>query len=181
MDYYAHSFGDGGDRSKWQPLAEHLLAVAKLAEQFAREALPGDEDFAHAARLAGLLHDLGKYRPEFQAMLAGAAKTKATRHKQAGAARAAGANRPDLAYAIAGHHGGLPDRGALKDGINGPGGNDVARKGRGTAWSDCPASGCGPIPSYTPRTCLRSIGFAEAERVERFARGARPRDDESEN
>ena len=56
MPYYAHSLKDT-DESKWQLLSEHLVAVAKLAEQFAREARPDDVDFAHAARLAGLLHE----------------------------------------------------------------------------------------------------------------------------
>jgi hypothetical protein len=58
MPYYAHSLKDTADRSHWQPLAEHLVAVAELAERFAREARPGDDDFAHAARLARLRHDL---------------------------------------------------------------------------------------------------------------------------
>lgn len=41
MDDYAHSCGDEGDRSKWQPLADHLVAAADFADGFAREALPG--------------------------------------------------------------------------------------------------------------------------------------------
>lgn len=149
MPYYAHSLA-GADRSKWQPLAEHLVAVADLAERFAREARPDDEDFAHAARLAGLLHDLGKYRPEFQAMLRGAPKTTATRHKQAGVAYAADQQRLDVAFAIAGHHGGMPDRAALKDGLLGPSGRDVVQRHWGTAAQDCPPI-AGPVSSL-PRS-----------------------------
>lgn len=39
MRYYAHRFGDDGDRSKWQPLEDHLLAVADLTHYCARDAL----------------------------------------------------------------------------------------------------------------------------------------------
>lgn len=42
-------------------LEEHLQAVAQLADQFASVFGSGDW-----ARLAGLWHDLGKYRPAFQ-------------------------------------------------------------------------------------------------------------------
>lgn len=59
MDDYAHSFGDDGDRSKCQPLAEHLVAVADLAERFAREALPRADDPFEAMRLARLRYHLG--------------------------------------------------------------------------------------------------------------------------
>lgn len=138
MPYYAHSLKSAGE-SQWQPLAEHLLAVANLAEQFAREARPGDDNFARSVRLAGLLHDLGKYRPEFQAMLRGSPKTEATRHKLAGAACAADKDRIDLAFAIAGHHGGLPDKAALKSGIKGPSGRDVVTRHWAAAIDDCAA------------------------------------------
>lgn len=63
--YFAHSTDDLS-QSNWQPLAEHLRDVAALAEQFGAEL-----GLAKAARLAGLLHDLGKYSPRFQARLNG--------------------------------------------------------------------------------------------------------------
>lgn len=59
--YYAHSTRDQ-DRSHWQPLSHHSLNVANLADQFGQWI-----GIARGARLAGLLHDLGKYTPEFQA------------------------------------------------------------------------------------------------------------------
>lgn len=59
MPYDAHSIGDDGDRSQWQPLTEHLVAVSDLAERFAREAQPDDVAFANAASVGGLLHGLG--------------------------------------------------------------------------------------------------------------------------
>jgi CRISPR-associated endonuclease/helicase Cas3 len=107
--YYAHSTDDPS-RSNWHPLREHLQAVADLAGRFG-ERFGGKK----AAALAGLLHDLGKYTPEFQARLAGA--TDRVDHSTAGAAILAGLTRGDdrlmaelIAYGIAGHHAGLPDK-----------------------------------------------------------------------
>lgn len=37
MDDYAQSFGNDGDRSQWQPLADDLVALAGFADGFARE------------------------------------------------------------------------------------------------------------------------------------------------
>ncbi len=108
--YYAHSTTDPS-RINWQLLKDHLKKVACLAAEFA-------EPFgaARAAHQAGLLHDLGKYTLAFQARLNGARER--VDHSTAGAAVAEVlANRIDekimaqlLAYAIAGHHAGLPDK-----------------------------------------------------------------------
>lgn len=69
-----------------------------------------------AARLAGLLHDLGKYNPAFQAYIA--RNGSSVDHSTAGARIVSELNLTGLdrvavdliAYAIAGHHTGLPDR-----------------------------------------------------------------------
>lgn len=88
------------------------LCVAQLAAEFA---LP--IGLERAAYLAGLLHDLGKYTPAFQARIAGA--DIAVDHSTAGAAHVhdlvARISREALmaeliAYSILGHHAGLPDR-----------------------------------------------------------------------
>ena len=106
--FYAHSGGE--DRSAWQPLAVHSLAVADLAERFGSRIGLGE-----AARLAGLLHDLGKYTAIFQRRLTGA--NERVDHSTAGARMVLdlvrGRDRTIaelIAYAIAGHHAGLPDR-----------------------------------------------------------------------
>jgi CRISPR-associated endonuclease/helicase Cas3 len=52
--FVAHLHADG----RVHALAEHLAQVARLADQFC-----GDDASRALARLAGLWHDLGKYRP----------------------------------------------------------------------------------------------------------------------
>ena len=115
--YFAHSDG--------HLLQDHLQEVARLASSNAKNF--GAESWAH---LAGLWHDLGKYRPGFQRYLHLCADTNAhiegrvhgreKTHSAAGAlwametlaarngARGALAAKV-LAYVIAGHHAGLDD------------------------------------------------------------------------
>ena len=105
MAYYAHSVA-GRPEAEWEPLARHLTEVAGGAERrgrrFGAEAL---------AELAGLVHDLGKYSPDFQARVRGAAKR--ADHSTAGAAWAAKYLPKKwgrlLAHVVAGHHAGLAD------------------------------------------------------------------------
>lgn len=63
MPYYAHS-SNNADKSDWQKLDDHLRKVAATAKANAEHFNAGN-----MASLAGLLHDLGKYTPEFQARL----------------------------------------------------------------------------------------------------------------
>ena len=117
MIYYAHS-KPGADQASWQPLSNHLHNVAELAGHMAR--VFAAEDWAKAA---GLLHDLGKGTLGFQQRLRGG---PAVDHSSAGAQEAVSRFGPKigrlLAYAIAGHHGGLPD------GISGGQPDDLANR-----------------------------------------------------
>jgi hypothetical protein len=109
--FFAHSI-EGRDRTAWQPLAEHLQSVSRLTSQRGQK--------FRAARLGaviGLLHDLGKYAPEFQDYIAG--RGQSPDHATAGAQeiqKLAAPNGPDRfaaligAYCIAGHHAGLSNR-----------------------------------------------------------------------
>src|SRR5690606_9430723 len=116
MAHYAHSVAAKSE-DHWQPLADHLKAVAALAESRG-----GKFGASRAAFVAGLLHDLGKYTKQFQRRLDGGERVD---HATAGARtimeRAA---KPDrlcaelIAYAIAGHHGGLPDRRGLSGSLD---------------------------------------------------------------
>lgn len=105
--FYAHST-QREDASNWQLLFDHLVDVAALA---ATNAAP--LGLREAARMAGMLHDLGKFDPAFQERLRGSKQV--VDHSTAGAwhvRHLAGVDRgmADLiAYAIAGHHAGLPD------------------------------------------------------------------------
>lgn len=108
MTYYAHTAEDAeGNRlpessGKWQPLAEHLRNVAELAAKFAAPFGASEE-----ARLAGLLHDLGKYAARFQARLRDP-QIHGINHWAAGAVHAYHTGQPILAFPIDGHHTGLP-------------------------------------------------------------------------
>jgi len=102
--FYAHS-RQGRPEAEWEDLEAHLRRVAALAEGFA-----GAFGAGEWGRMAGLWHDLGKFRPEFQARLRGSGE--AVEHAGLGAALAF-SKSPDrglpLAFAIAGHHAGLAD------------------------------------------------------------------------
>lgn len=104
--YYAHST-DNPDKSDWQLLEEHLANVSGLAEQFANIFNAGQW-----GKYAGLLHDAGKATNAFQQRLEG--KPGRVDHSTFGtrlAKERAGKLGLLLSYAIAGHHGGLPDGG----------------------------------------------------------------------
>ena len=99
---YAHSTGQKS-KADWQPLQDHLLSVGELAAANA-------EPFGAAAlaRVAGVLHDLGKYTPQFQRRLEG--EYPRMDHATWGARIACeryGILGSVLAYGIAGHHAGL--------------------------------------------------------------------------
>jgi CRISPR-associated endonuclease/helicase Cas3 len=107
--YFARSTTDETQKD-WQPLRDHLLGASALAKSLGAEL-----GLQSAAEQTALLHDLGKYTLEFQRRLAGSGEY--VDHSTAGAWIAwndkASGNLPIrqlMAYAIAGHHAGLPDR-----------------------------------------------------------------------
>lgn len=116
MQYFAHST-EQVDTSDWQQLAGHLLAVAVLAREFVRGFGLNDPAVNDEAFLTGLLHDLGKYRPAFQAYLRRERVGDAeTRHAIYGGAYACTSDQLGAAFTIAGHHAGLHDLVDLQDG-----------------------------------------------------------------
>lgn len=102
--FAAHIREDG----RVQSVQEHLANVAALAASFGR-AFGAEAQ----ARLAGLLHDIGKYCEAFQRRIHGTAER--VDHSTAGAQAAFHMRQPEAAFAIAGHHGGLPDMGSRVD------------------------------------------------------------------
>lgn len=119
MDFLAHTTSDGGGHG----LEEHLQAVRDQAASFA-----APFDAADWAALAGLWHDLGKYRAGFQryirqtndpdAHIEGKVGGRDKTHSAAGAmwamdhlaktqGKAGEVRARVLAYLIAGHHAGL--------------------------------------------------------------------------
>ncbi len=103
--YYAHISKDG---SRTQTVRAHLENTAALAAAFAAP-FSGEEQ----ARLAGLLHDIGKYSGAFQRRIRGGRDRPD--HSTAGAQEAYRIRQPEVAFAVAGHHGGLPDMGGKMD------------------------------------------------------------------
>jgi CRISPR-associated endonuclease/helicase Cas3 len=112
---------DGNQRR--HSLGEHLSEVSKLASEFS--SVMGAEEWA---RIAGLWHDIGKYRPGFQtyisqaldAHIEGKVKDREKTHSAAGALHAMACLEKALgpmgklvgkvlAYLVAGHHAGLAD------------------------------------------------------------------------
>lgn len=118
MAFLAHLRRDSGGPVIEHSLEDHLRAVAERARRSSE--IVGAADWAY---LAGLWHDLGKYRPGFQSYLRAAnaiedahqeqdRPARGVEHSAAGAIfaveRMGMAGRP-LAYCIAGHHAGLAD------------------------------------------------------------------------
>lgn len=103
-EFIAHINEDTGAK---QSVSAHCKNTAERAAQFSIEPL---RDVVYAA---GLLHDIGKYQPAFQARING--RNIRVEHSVCGAKVAkdqyANALSLLLQYCIAGHHSGLPDGG----------------------------------------------------------------------
>ncbi len=102
MKYITHRRDDGS----YQELQEHLRGVAERASVFADGFGAGE----HAYR-TGMLHDIGKYSPAAQRRQCDPEHTAKVDHATAGVQEARRLGDIAAAFAIAGHHGGLPDPG----------------------------------------------------------------------
>ncbi|HEX7518071.1 MAG TPA: CRISPR-associated helicase Cas3' [Chthoniobacterales bacterium] len=107
QQFFAHTaFQQDGkrdlDQSRWQLLRDHLQAVAVKAREFAAPL-----GLEIEAEVAGLLHDLGKYARRFQDRLRDPA-VRGINHWAAGAASAAELKLWSSAFAVDGHHTGIP-------------------------------------------------------------------------
>ena len=176
MEYVTHLREDGS----YQPLKEHLEGTAELSAEFA--ASFGSS--SHAKRTA-LLHDIGKYSPNGQRRQRDPEHTAKVDHSTAGAKAAADLDDMHAAFAIAGHHGGLPDLGtrlSLDDGTL------CARLNKKLTGGDDPSAwrseislptGVQPTPPWLPRndarltamyirmlfSCLVDADFLDTERA----------------
>ncbi len=112
MKYIAHI---SEDKTREQPLKDHLLETADLAGSFA-ESFESKKQAEETAKR----HDIGKYSMKGQQRMRGGPRVD---HSTAGAKEIYDGTRrlPILAaYCIAGHHGGLPDGGTDADPVGTP-------------------------------------------------------------
>ena len=95
--------------TEWHSLNDHLAAVAELAAEYGTSI--GMEE---VCRMIGILHDIGKARPEFQTYLrdcAAGRHSSGVNHKSYGAYVASLYDKTPVApMVIQGHHSGIPAR-----------------------------------------------------------------------
>jgi len=108
-EFYAHSENEAGNKHF---LREHLHETARIAESFAL-----NENDKEVLKLAGLLHDLGKYQVDFQKYLLNGGQKGSVPHAAMGAGYARRIRQLEISFAIDGHHKGLPDRSKWKNDI----------------------------------------------------------------
>jgi len=104
--FFAHSANTEGE---WHDLKAHLLVTAELMSQFVCNDL-----FTELFYLTGLAHDIGKYQEEFQKYLIEGGRRGSVPHAAWGAGFARLLKQAEMAFAIDGHHKGLPDKARLQ-------------------------------------------------------------------
>ena len=105
-EYFAHSENSHKEKHS---LSKHLNQTAKFAESFACY-----ETYKPIFKMAGLLHDLGKYQIAFQRYLENGGKRGSVPHASWGAGYARILKVLEASFAIDGHHKGLPDKSTWK-------------------------------------------------------------------
>lgn len=181
-EFFAHSSPLGNPPPEgWQSLRDHLGGVARKARLLAEQT--GLAGIAEAAEAAGWLHDLGKYRHEFQEFIQGRPPKGSKHHKQAGAAWAAKAADTAVAFAILGHHHGLPDRDDAARAIKGDDGIGILSEVEGPGVAECPELKSLPLATRTERSaaaelfirillsCLVDADWTDTTEHERLVRG----------
>lgn len=108
MGYIAHSKNDAG---KWHYIKEHLEETAYFMSQFTR-----NTTYLKLFGQTAFIHDMGKYRPEFQRYITEGGRRGSTPHAFLGASFARYLKQVEIAFVVDGHHKGLPDKSALKVG-----------------------------------------------------------------
>jgi len=106
LKYYAHSENSANDK---HPLSTHLKETADIAKSFACSDL-----YKPIFYIVGLLHDLGKYQPEFQSYLETVGKRGKVPHASWGSGYARLYSILEASVAIDGHHKGLPNKSRWK-------------------------------------------------------------------
>lgn len=153
--YITHKREDG----EYQALLSHLQGVADRAEAFAAPFGAPEH-----ARRTGQLHDVGKYSPAGQKRQRDPEHTRPVDHSTAGAQEALKTYRDaHAAFAIAGHHGGLPDLGSkasLEDGtLMGRMRKNLCGEDDPSAWkTEVNVQGGALAPAWLPT----ASGFAQA-------------------
>ncbi len=104
-EYIAHSKNDKG---KEHNLKSHLGGVATLMEKFV-----SNISFKKVFLFTGLTHDFGKYQPDFQKYLRYGGSRGSVPHACWGAGLSKKFGQVEAAFAVDGHHKGLPDKGDL--------------------------------------------------------------------
>ena len=107
MEHSTHLAHISEDGTRTQTVYDHLAGTARLAGSFAAPFGAQSE-----AEFAAWLHDVGKYSDAFQLRLKGGPKVD---HSTAGAQEAWVRQHLHAAFAVAGHHSGLPDGGSPAD------------------------------------------------------------------